>query len=333
MASFDEKVEALRKLRDRREARNAANAVNAANAAALEPAPAFSPPTRAAAANTTQVENTMVRPTIGGVEQEVTESEPKKDFDAFFCAGHCSEYGLHGCTKDVPVAAEMYRIAAEGGHIIAQWRYGDLLESGLDGVQQDEEAAVMWYRRAADAGNAHAQSNLALMLEEGRGVEQDDVAGFRWHMLAAEQGNALSQYCAAVCLEEGRGTSQDVEQARELMRQSADAGFGPARSALALVVTTTRREIPSEPEGEPEGKSEADASLLGLAARIARHLEGMDDEEAGGILDELLAEVPSLLDQGSASDSEEEDEDEQFNALRTAMQSPFGDQQQLLHAS
>jgi len=35
MASFDEKVEALRKLRDRREARNAANAVNAANAAAL----------------------------------------------------------------------------------------------------------------------------------------------------------------------------------------------------------------------------------------------------------------------------------------------------------
>ena len=77
-----------------------------------------------------------------------------QDADAFFCNGHCYERGLYGCEMNLEVAARLilglrlnlrlwsnswsslrtsvwivrYRLAAEKGHTVAQWRLGELLE-------------------------------------------------------------------------------------------------------------------------------------------------------------------------------------------------------------
>ncbi|CAE8616656.1 unnamed protein product, partial [Polarella glacialis] len=249
--------------------------------------------------------------------------------DALFCSGHCHEHGLHGCPVDLTAAAEMYQLAAEEGHTVAQWRLGELLEfgRGAETSEPDEAKAAHWYRLAAEEGYAQAQSALALLLEDGRGVPQDEAAALRWHLAAAEQGQAVSQYCAACCLAAGRGCQADSVAAEQWARRSAEQGFGPAVRALRdlglglglgleAAAEDRRPEASSGPfdpdydaeEGRPRASSvpsvpsvlvQADLGndsndLLGLAQRIALQLGGLDEAEASELLDELLAEVPSL---------------------------------------
>eukprot|EP00931_Biecheleriopsis_adriatica_P045353 TRINITY_DN25988_c0_g1_i1.p1 TRINITY_DN25988_c0_g1~~TRINITY_DN25988_c0_g1_i1.p1 ORF type:complete len:332 (-),score=103.64 TRINITY_DN25988_c0_g1_i1:25-1020(-) len=309
-ASFDEKVEALRRLREKRLAKQAEEKAKQCEVAKESP-----PLDR-------QQEDTAQK--IGKIEESTKSSsslEGKADpagpggvaeADALFCAGHCHERGLHGCSVDLKAAAEMYRLAAEQGHAVAQWRLGELCESGQGGqLSCDGKEAAHWYGLAAEAGNAQAQSALALLLEDGKdGVLQDDAKARHWHLAAAEQGNALSQYCLACLMAEGRGGSRDTGAAEQWLRRSAAQGFRPASQALEDAGPALPEEAPRRMEGYADS-----GDLLGLAQRIAQQLGDLDDDEAGVLLDELMAEVPSLLDAraglgdaGDASDDEDEAE-------------------------
>eukprot|EP00913_Durusdinium_trenchii_P017943 g16861.t1 len=152
------------------------------------------------------------------------------DADALFCAAHCHERGIHGCKKDLPVAQQLYRLAAEQGHTFSQWRLGELCESGLGGqVAKNAKEALHWYTLAAEGGNPQAQNALALMLEEGGGgVQKDLVAALKWHLAAAEQGNALSQFCCASLLSK----QGQASVAEGWLQKSAGQGFGPAKQVL-----------------------------------------------------------------------------------------------------
>jgi len=282
MASFDEKVEALKRLRERRQARAAApeeGDLAASNTGEAACGPSSDGPAAPAA---------PPRPDPAGPGGD-------GEADALFCAGHCHERGLHGCEVNEAQAAECYLIAAEKGNADAQWRLGELCEFGR-GVERDEKRAAHWYRCAAEAGQAQAQSGLALLLEDGRGVACDEAEALRWHLAAAEQGQALSQYCAACCLAEGRGGERDSTRARHWLEQSAAAGFVPAVRALASVSGgAAQAEATAEPcGGEDEGPEEGE--LMGLAARVAEQLKGLPEEEAEAMLDALLGE--GLLEAG-----------------------------------
>lgn len=341
MPSFEEKVEALRRIRDRMAARpgDGGSEGTAAAVAGAGEAPTAAPASgrgaagdacagadrgrggggtsagvggypaeargdasdnRPGAAPASPAER---RPGLGAVPQELRQ-EPAApggvaEADALFCAAHCLEHGLHGCDQSFEEAAEMYQAAAEEGHLAAAWRLGELLEYGR-GVDQDEIAAVRWYRMAAERGFAQAQTSFALALEEGRGCDLDEPEALQWHLRAAEQGNVLSQYCAACCLFEGRGAPQDEVEARRWLQISADGGFVPALRRL-------QGEDEHPREGEGEGIADGGCGgtrLLGLAERIARQLQELGDEDAADVLEELLAEVPDLMELGdSDSDS------------------------------
>ncbi|CAE8692832.1 unnamed protein product [Polarella glacialis] len=220
--------------------------------------------------------------------------------DALFCSGHCHEHGLHGCPVDLTAAAEMYQLAAEEGHTVAQWRLGELLEfgRGAETSEPDEAKAAHWYRLAAEEGYAQAQSALALLLEDGRGVPQDEAAALRWHLAAAEQGQAVSQYCAACCLAAGRGCQVDSVAAehKASARPRPEASSGPFDPDYDAEEGRPRASsVPSVPSVLVQADLGNDSNdLLGLAQRIALQLGGLDEAEASELLDELLAEVPSL---------------------------------------
>jgi len=83
------------------------------------------------------------------------------------------ERGLrYYCGSGVPVdyskAAELYRKAAEQGHVIAQNNLGSMYDSGL-GVQQDSAQAVQWFRKAAERGYAGGNVIWALCMPEVEG--------------------------------------------------------------------------------------------------------------------------------------------------------------------
>lgn len=311
-ASFDEKVEALRRLREKRLAKAAKEKLAEESKAPL------STGRQPGDDSAKEDEGTSQAGAGAGLqESRVDPAGPGgvAEADALFCAGHCHERGLHGCSIDLKAAAEMYTLAAEQGHAVAQWRLGELCESGHEGqLPRDGKQAAHWYGLAAEAGNAQAQNALALLLEDGRdGVLQDDVAARRWHLAAAEQGNALSQYCLACLLVEGRGGSKDAEAAEQWLERSAAHGFRPA--CQTLEAARPKQAWTQAPAGDLEGCTDS-SDLLGLAQRIAQQLGDLDDDEAGVLLDELMAEVPSLLDArcglGDACDVSSDEDDAEF---------------------
>lgn len=340
MASFDDKVEALKKLREKRLARQEAAARE--EGASLKDA--VSSEEALARKDAASPKSELQVPTTAGRQGQVPEvsnrtagypaapsgraddlpqaAEPEEplmamlrglpvsaqaDPDMLFCAGHCHENGLHDCDVDKRQAAEFYEMAAEQGLAMAQWRLGELLEAG-HGIAKDEAAAAGWYRKAAEQGHRHAQSALALLLEDGRGLARDDAEAFSWHLAAAEQGLALSQYCASCCLAEGRGTPEDSTAARCLLEQSAAGGFPPAVEDLERAKLRVRNLVPGTAAASTVALP-ASGSLSEIAERVARQLVHLSPEEAKKALDDLLADPdgpfpPDELDAQSGSEDD-----------------------------
>jgi len=273
-ATFEEKLEALRKIRERQLAKKAQQE-DAGAAGASKELPTVEPPKD---------------------EQPEKGEVPSSDIDALFCTAHCYERGIHGCDKNLPTALQLYRHAAEQGHTVSQWRLGELLESGLCGdIEPNPREAQKWYTLAAENGNAQAQNALALMLEDGQdGVPQDTEAALKWHLAAAEQGNALSQFCSASMLSK---MGQD-EVAMTWLQKSAAQGFGPAEQVL-------------EDMDAPKTRDTTDTNdLLSLANRVVEQLGSLGDIEAEELLDELLHEChPISLDAGALGEIEISDDD------------------------
>jgi len=293
-ASFQGKVEALRRLRERRRAREKAAE---REAVPLEDPIAASPVVGPGEGRSQPEVHVEAKAGLIGSQappRATPQAKPdpggpggEGETDALFCAGHCHERGLHGCSEDFAMAAECYELAAERGHVAAQWRLGELYERG-HGVEQSDAEAVKWYRLAAEAGNTQAQAALALFLEDGRGLDRDCEEALRWHLVAAEKGHAVSQYCAANLLVSS--DPPDTEQAGLWLRRSAEAGFQPAQRALARVGLAPGQQL------EAEETVETDGSLVDLAARVAHHLGDLDDGDAEDLLDDLLTDLPLLLD-------------------------------------
>jgi TPR repeat protein len=67
-----------------------------------------------------------------------------------------------------------------------------MFENGR-GVAKDTAEGIRWYRLAAEQGHLYAQYNLGYMFEHGKGVAKDTAEAIRWYRLAAEQGHVDAQ--------------------------------------------------------------------------------------------------------------------------------------------
>lgn len=279
--SFDEKVEALKKLREKRQARKEAEKSEGTTDGA--PVEAW----------TEEPVNQEAKAAKEEAKAEKAEREEREAFegsatggnaDAQYCMGYYAEE-----KGDFKKAAEWYKQAAEDGHDAAQWRLGHIYEQGLAGEASDMHAAH-WYMRASASGHAQAQFSLAMFLEEGRGMTADDRSAMNWHRAAAMQGHKISMFCLGSMYEDGRGTKKSIKDAKEWYTKAFEAGFTPAKEALA--------DLEDEPEEEAE--EEVDEPLTSAAAT---------DIEATGFA-ERLAELQAMTAGGDIDDTE-------FNNLLT----------------
>jgi hypothetical protein len=92
----------------------------------------------------------------------------------------------NGVKKDILKAGELYRQAADQGHMIAQNNLGVMLENGQLGHVSYTQAAY-WYKQAASVGYSYAQYNLGMLYLEGKGVEKDLEQASYWLRIAARQ--------------------------------------------------------------------------------------------------------------------------------------------------
>ena len=117
-------------------------------------------------------------------------------------------------------AVRWYRLAADQGHVSAQYNLGVRYANG-EGVPQDAAEAVRWYRLAADQGFARAQVNLGFMHDNGRGVPQDYVQAHRWFNLAASRMASGHRQHAVEVRDQVAGlmTSTQIAEAQRLARE------------------------------------------------------------------------------------------------------------------
>ncbi|MCD8303486.1 MAG: sel1 repeat family protein [Prevotellaceae bacterium] len=121
-------------------------------------------------------------------------------------------YGTDGYTKDLRKAFELYEKSAMQGNASAQESLGIFYAFGY-GTPCNNVKAAEWYRKAAVAGKSMAQNNLGTKYEHGQGVEKNYIIALNWYMKAARQGNAYAQCNLGILYEEGKGTDKNLKQA------------------------------------------------------------------------------------------------------------------------
>lgn len=98
--------------------------------------------------------------------------------------GRMYEHGQGGLPQDFGKAIELYRQAAVGGCVSANYNLGAMYRSGR-GVSQDYQKAIQWFRTASRLGDADAWLALSQMHFNGEGVKVNYKESYLWAALAA----------------------------------------------------------------------------------------------------------------------------------------------------
>jgi hypothetical protein len=177
----------------------------------------------------------------------------------------------HGVQQDLKLAAYWYEKAAGLGDPLAENEIGYFYEMGI-GVSPNPSRAVHWYQLAASAGLLDAKVNLGIaylwgkgvpqdqkmaerlineaatkgsgigaaymgeMYNFGEGVAQDQAAAEHWYEKGARLHNSLASYRLGVLLSTPIDHPRNIERAAALFRESAGAGFIPAKHSLGLLM-------------------------------------------------------------------------------------------------
>jgi len=144
--------------------------------------------------------------------------------------------------QDYKAAAESYRLSADAGNCVAQYKLGVLYHNG-DGVPLDYVAAAKWLQLSAEQGYSLAQFNLGCMYYNGKGVTQDYEAAAKWYRLSAEQGNGLAQFNLGLMYANGKGVPQNYIRAYKWFSLAiSDDEISDARESIAKKMTSSQIE-------------------------------------------------------------------------------------------
>ncbi len=95
-----------------------------------------------------------------------------------------------GVTKDLKIAFQYFKQAAEKNYAPAQYKIG-VAYAYAEGTSTDKDQAAYWYEKAAMQGHTIAQRNLGVMLENGDGINQDKIKALAWYNILAKSGNVM----------------------------------------------------------------------------------------------------------------------------------------------
>ncbi|MSO64268.1 MAG: hypothetical protein EXQ85_00430 [Alphaproteobacteria bacterium] len=180
---------------------------------------------------------------------------------------------------DYSAAYRAWLPLARAGDAAAQRNIGQLYRLG-QGVPKDLAVAANWYRLAAEQGLARAQANLGVMYLRGEGVAQDHGPAANWFLKAAEQGHAISQYNLALLYEQGLGVERNRTKAVGWLQRAAEGGHDPAGEQLAQLLNDKVAPAAGPPAGGPARPADAVAQAPVEPARPGSR-EGLPPMPAG----------------------------------------------------
>lgn len=176
--------------------------------------------------------------------QSLAEAAAKGDPIALFEVASRFVEGRSGVTEDRAQAAKYYKIAADKGHAMSQYRLASMYEKA-NGVEQNFSEAQRYYELAANQGNAGAMHNLAVMLTSNAVQTPDFGKAAEWFTKAANLGVGDSQYNLAVLYARGSGVSVDLEEAYKwfaITARDGDSDAADKRDQIAKALSPSQLE-------------------------------------------------------------------------------------------
>lgn len=123
--------------------------------------------------------------------------------------------------------------SAELGSAPAQNWVGIRYENGKDGFAKNIEMAAQWYRKAADQNFAPAQFALGLLYDTGRGVPRNERTALQLFERGKRQNHPNSINSIGIYYFRGKGgLPQDDEKARAHYKMAAELGSDVAQRNL-----------------------------------------------------------------------------------------------------
>ena len=167
-------------------------------------------------------------------------------------------------------------IEADESNLIAdeQFRIGIAYQNGAYMLPQDNKKALEYYRKAAERG--HAVEQLFMVMGTMRYNDDHNDEVMYWLQKAASQGERQAMYNLAISYHRGDiGGKPDIARSTELLRRSAEKGYGAACSRYAILFLNGEDGV---------DKNYAVAKFWALEAY------GFGDEQDGEVLKHIMSE-------------------------------------------
>ncbi len=130
-------------------------------------------------------------------------------------------------------------IEAADSDVIADelFRVGMAYHEGAYMLPKDQKKALSYFRKAAVRGHVVAQLFMAMGCMNYNDDHNEEV--MKWLQMAAEQGEPQALYNLAISYHRGDiGGQVDIPKSNEMFRKSAEAGYQPAYSRMAIIYYT-----------------------------------------------------------------------------------------------
>ncbi len=213
------------------------------------------------------------------------------DPQALYTLGRAMDESSEQIAPDPVRAADLYRRAAEKGHVLAGLRYGLALSEGI-GIKRDIAAAQKWLVQARDNGVPEAALALGDMAARTP-ASRDKAANERtvqsavsWYEVAAHGGVPSAQFKLANAYFSGVGVARDPLQAQLWYGRAAQQGLPQAQHALGIMLLGGVTGAPDQVEGykwlllaekagNPDSRSVREKSAAQLSDKDRRQAEGL----------------------------------------------------------
>src|SRR5258708_3626508 len=163
------------------------------------------------------------------------------DPQALYTLGRALSESSGQAVADPVRAADLYRRAAEKGHVLAGLRYGLALSEG-SGAKRDPVAAQRWLVQAQESGvpeAALALGDMAARTPASRDKAANEKvvkAALSWYEVAAHGGVPSAQFKLANAYFAGVGVPRDPAQALLWYGRAAQQGLPQAQHALGIML-------------------------------------------------------------------------------------------------
>ena len=186
----------------------------------------------------------------GEMIQLLRKAARQGDAEALGKLAFCYEYG-RAVQPDLKKAFGLYRVSAERGNAMSQFKYAEFIANGTLSKDPDIHTALPWYRKAAEQKNPQALFKLGVFHLEGIGMKKDPRQAAEYFFESATRGYPRAQYNLGCLYAAGEGgLVKDESAAVYWFSLAAKGGDAVAQRALALRYLEGRSVTRSITKGE-----------------------------------------------------------------------------------